>query len=288
MIKLLVSDLDGTFLMPKVIDGKAVSPENIEAMNKFRAKGGTFVTASGRHHEYSYSLMKELGFDFDMIGTNGTTIIHNNCLLEHNHPPRHIAREVIEELTKDEYKEHLEVFGVDLSFIYIMGHRDSWYLSELERLAKEGTIGGISDVNLKDWIDDRKKPDLTCLQVKIRDPKRLFEWIEFLREKFSKNFDVYASGDSYIEMMRPGVNKGSGVRSMMKLYNLKEHEIAVVGDNQNDVSMFFSTPNSFVMSTAHDNVKKYAKYTVDSVAEAIDIILRKNEEELARQELIAK
>ena len=283
MIKLLVSDLDETFLMPKMVDGRSVSEENMAAMKRFREKGGTFVTASGRHHEYSYFLMKELGFDFDMIGTNGATIIHKNNLVEHNHPPRHIVREVAEELTKDEYRNHLEVVGTDLSFTYILGHTDSWYMDEMKSFANEGGIGTISDVTLLEWLNDRKKPDITCLAVSIRDGDRLNEWIETLRNKFDRNFDIYSSGSRYIEMMKPGVNKGHGVRSMMKIYDLKEHEIAVIGDNQNDISMFFATPNSFAMSQAKEGVRKYAKYTVNSVAEAIDIIMRKNEEEVARQ-----
>lgn len=284
MIKLLVSDLDGTFLMPHPVDGKSVSKENFDAMQRFRASGGTFVTASGRHHEYSYALMDELGFEFDMIGTNGATLIHNNHLIEHNHPARHIVREVVEELTKDKYKNDLEIVGADLSFTYILGHHDSWCADIYQQLIEEGTIGGVSEYTLLEWLNDRKMPDITTLSVTIKDPTRLHEWIDYLRDKFDRYFDIYASGGTYIDMMRPGINKGHGVRSMMKLYNLKEHEIAVVGDNQNDISMFFATPNSFAMATATDQVKKYAKYTVNSVAEAIDIIMRKNASEEASKE----
>ncbi|MDD6466581.1 MAG: HAD hydrolase family protein, partial [Erysipelotrichaceae bacterium] len=191
----------------------------------------------------------------------------------------HIVREVVEELTKEKYRNDLEVIGVDLSFTYILGHHDSWCLGEFKTLIEEGTIGGLSDRDLLDWLNDRKMPDITCLSVNIRDASRLHEWIDYLRDKFDRYFDIYASGDHYIELMRPGINKGHGVRSMMKIYNLKEHEVAVVGDNQNDISMFFATPNSFAMSTATDQVKKYAKYTVNSVAEAIDIIMKENEAE---------
>ena len=268
MIRLLVSDLDGTFLMSEAVDGSFVSKENMEAMKRFRAAGGTFVTCSGRHHEYSYSLMEELGFEFDMIGTNGATLIHKNHLIEHNHPQRHIVREVVSELTKEEYRNELEVVGVDLSFTYILGHgKKSWCMPDFAKMMENGIIGGVSDI--------------TSLSVMIQDGSKLYEWIDRLRSMFDKYFDIYASGERYIEMMRPGINKGHGVRSLMKIYGLEEHEIAVVGDNQNDISMFFTTPNSFVMSTATNAVKKYANYTVDSVAQAIDIIMKKNDAEKA-------
>lgn len=279
MIKLLVSDLDGTFLMKKPIDGKAVSKENFDAMMRFREAGGTFVTASGRHHEYSYSLMDELGFKFDMIGTNGATLIHNDALVEHNHSPRHIVRKVVEELTKEEYSGHLEIIGVDLSFTYTFGRGEKWATAIFEELEKDGTIGGISDISLLEWLNNRKLPDITAISVMISDPSRLHEWIAILRDKFDRYFDIYASGEIYIDMMRPGINKGHGVRSIMEIYGLEEHEVAVVGDNQNDISMFFTTPHSYVMSTATPQVKKYANKVVDSVAEAIEDIMRKNEME---------
>ena len=51
MIKLLVSDLDGTFLSHERNEkGSFVSDANMEAMKRFREAGGTFVTESGRHH----------------------------------------------------------------------------------------------------------------------------------------------------------------------------------------------------------------------------------------------
>lgn len=279
MIKLLVSDLDGTFLMKKPIDGKAVCKENFDAMMRFREAGGTFVTASGRHHEYSYSLMDELGFKFDMIGTNGATLIHNDALVEHNHSPRHIVRKVVEELTKEEYSGHLEIIGVDLSFTYTFGRGEKWATAIFEELEKDGTIGGISDISLLEWLNNRKLPDITAISVMISDPSRLHEWIAILRDKFDRYFDIYASGEIYIDMMRPGINKGHGVRSIMEIYGLEEHEVAVVGDNQNDISMFFTTPHSYVMSTATPQVKKYASKVVDSVAEAIEDIMQKNEME---------
>lgn len=286
MIRLLVSDLDGTFLMPRPVNGKFVSQENVDAMNRFRQAGGTFVTASGRHHEYSYSLMKELGFTFDMIGTGGTTLIHQNCLVEHNHPERHIVRKVVEELTKDQYRNDLEVVGVDLSFTYMFGHPDSWLKPDFEQLKEDGTIGGISELSLLEWLNDRKHPDITCLSVVIHDESRLQEWISFLREHFDRYFDIYASSKNSIDLMRPGINKGHGVRSMMRLYGLQEHEVAVVGDNQNDISMFFTTKYSYCMSSATPQVQKYAHTIVDSVAEVIDDIMRRNEQERASKEVL--
>lgn len=284
MIKLLISDLDGTFIMPKPIDGKIVSKENTEAIHKFIEQGGKFVTCSGRNHGFSYKLIDELGFKFDIIGTNGATLIHNDCLVEHNHPRRHYIREVVEELTKDKYKDQIEVVSIDLNNNFIFGDPNSWLCAVYEDALKAGEINSYSDRSLLDYLNDRTCYDVTSLHVNVKDPNTLHDWIHKLREMFDQHFDIYASGSINIDFMKPGINKGHGVRSLMKLYGLEEQEIAVVGDNQNDISMFFTTHNSYCMSTATPQVQKYAHKVVGSVAEAIEDILRKNELERIRNE----
>lgn len=284
MIKLIVTDLDGTFIMPSKVDGKIVSKENTEALHRFIAQGGRFATASGRHHEFSYQLMDELGFKFDVIGINSATIVKDDCLIEHNHPARHIVRIVAQELTKPEYQEHLEVIATDLSQTFILGNPNSWIREKMEN-GNPDHDRKISDISLVDWLNDRTKPDPTSLHVNIKDPARLHDWITFLREKFDRYYDIYASGSVNIEFMRPGINKGHGVRSLMEMYGLDEHEVAVCGDNQNDISMFFAAKYSYCMSSATPQVKKYATKVVDSVAEAIEDILQKNELERASRQL---
>lgn len=284
MIKLIVTDLDGTFIMPSKVDGKIVSKENTEALHRFIAQGGRFATASGRHHEFSYQLMDELGFKFDVIGINSATIVKDDCLIEHNHPARHIVRIVAQELTKPEYQEHLEVIATDLSQTFILGNPNSWIREKMEN-GNPDHDRNISDISLVDWLNDRTKPDPTSLHVNVKDPDRLHDWISFLREKFDRYFDIYASGSVNIEFMRPGINKGHGVRSLMEMYGLDEHEVAVCGDNQNDISMFFAAKYSYCMSSATPQVKKYATKVVDSVAEAIEDILQKNELERASRQL---
>ncbi|MBR5208049.1 MAG: HAD family phosphatase [Erysipelotrichaceae bacterium] len=277
MIKLLVTDLDGTFIMPQPVDGNYVCDANKEALHRFIAQGGRFATASGRHHDFSYVLMEELGFKFDSIGINACTIVKDDCLIEHNHPARHIVRIVAEELIKPEYDDELEVIGTDLSHNYFLGRKDSW----LKQKFMKNPNHSISDMTLLEHINDRTKPDITSLHVNVKDPEKLHEWIGRLREMFDRYYDIYASGSINIEFMRPGINKGHGVRRLAEMYGIDEHEVAVCGDNQNDISMFFAAKYSYCMSTATPQVKKYATKVVDSVAEALEDILRINELERA-------
>ena len=70
MIKLLVTDLDGT-LLPT---GTAVSPENIEAAQKAKDEGVTVTIATGRMDRAALPVAKNLGVDVPIITYNGALI----------------------------------------------------------------------------------------------------------------------------------------------------------------------------------------------------------------------
>lgn len=55
------------------------------------------------------------------------------------------------------------------------------------------------------------------------------------------------------------------------MYNIPEHFVGVVGDTENDVSMFVNFENSYCMNHATEEVKKEATTIVNSVKEALDI-----------------
>ena len=280
MIKLLVTDLDGTFLAPNHTPEKYVSDENKNALERFREQGGIFVTCSGRHHEFSYKLMEELGFAFDIIGINGCTIIHKDSLVEHNHPLRQHVRKVAEELSREHYKGKVEMIAITLTGKPVFGDPNSWVAQRYKDNNRE-----IIETPLLQYINDRKNPDVTSLHVNVKDPDTLHDWIKKLRIMFDQYFDIYASGSVNIEFMKPGINKGYGVRSIMRIYGLQEHEVAVCGDNQNDISMFFAAKHSYCMATATPQVQKYARKVVNTVAEALEDILQQNEEEMISKQI---
>ena len=63
------------------------------------------------------------------------------------------------------------------------------------------------------------------------------------------------------------VNKAVVLKQVLDHYHIKEDEVMVVGDSGNDVPLFNNFPNSFVTKHAPEEVKKQAKYVVESVAD---------------------
>ena len=50
--------------------------------------------------------------------------------------------------------------------------------------------------------------------------------------------DVVVSAGKYIDVLPPGINKGSTFRKLVKLLGVKEDDILVAGDTLNDLSLF--------------------------------------------------
>jgi len=74
---------------------------------------------------------------------------------------------------------------------------------------------------------------------------------------------VYA-GMRYIDLTARGVNKGTAVEILANHLGIQPSEIAAIGDQQIDLSMFEYSGLSVAMENAHDAVKKAAHWTAPS------------------------
>jgi Cof subfamily protein (haloacid dehalogenase superfamily) len=74
---------------------------------------------------------------------------------------------------------------------------------------------------------------------------------------------VYA-GMRYIDLTARGVNKGTAIEILANHLNLHSSEIAAIGDQPIDLSMFEYCGLSVAMENAHDSVKKAAHWTAPS------------------------
>ena len=70
MIKLFVSDIDGTILE----SGKKISARNIQAVQKMVAAGITVTIATGRMYSAALPIAKELGVNVPIITYDGALI----------------------------------------------------------------------------------------------------------------------------------------------------------------------------------------------------------------------
>lgn len=238
---LLLSDIDGT-----LTDREQKLPQsNLEAIQYFKANGGTFTIATGRLHDY----FRERGFD---------KLINAPCVLLNGAGIYDFKTNSYLKLCSfnDDYKKTVEYA------MSIGGYRFIHYLYK---------NGGIDSRDI-DYI-----PDNPCKFVAVfDDEKAAVNMCNALQQKYSDRYNIFRSWDTGVEVLPKGADKGSALEYLKQ--ELCGIDItAAIGDYENDITLIERADVSFATGNAIDVLKSKADYIVcdhsnGAVKEMIDIL----------------
>lgn len=260
MIKLFVSDLDGTLLgMDHFIKN-----EDIDAIRRLIEKGIPLAVASGRMDHEIKEVLKRLGVTGHRVSQNGAFVfdeqekhIHSKTFDEHmarrimgtiDHEPMIKTVSTAEETFTESHNKWIDIISEQLFHEIIIAP---------DLRGRFGTEIIPSKISLHG-----EEPDV------IEASKRI-------NQTFGDEIDSFISHESCVDLMPKAINKGTGLHALMKELDIQPHEIACVGDSFNDIAMFGLTEHSYVMSSAHDEVISNASTVVDHVHEAIEDLEKK-------------
>ncbi|MCP1224382.1 Cof-type HAD-IIB family hydrolase [Sebaldella sp. S0638] len=275
MIKLFISDLDGTLIHePKT--GIEPNERNVKAIRLLHENDIEFAVATGR---FDYHILEIEGYIDSRnyrIGLNGGTIYtKDNILIRENT----FTYDVIDRLRNDIEKNYIK----ELNYMVLQtvgAKRYIKYPNFLKKMAnfykyqrQFNAIHYSGDI-VKELAERKEK--IIKLLVST-DPANKYTLQEILRERHS-DAEITISGPKSIEIGPKGNTKGNAIKMVMEKENLTENEVAFIGDSYNDVSGFEVCKYSFAMSHADDFIKSKAAFVVDSVADAVEKVLRVNGE----------
>ena len=244
MIKIIFSDMDGTLLtsenkLPAGFD---------EIIAELKKRGVIFAPASGRQY---FSLLKtftQYKDEFIFLADNGTLVMRHGEEMFSQPMKNDIALEMLYEAAK--IKNILRVYCGKKN-AYIQDFQDTpEYRAQLAKYYTHNEVikvwAEIDDVVIKlAFFDNNHNADENIYQ-KLK--------------RFNGEVQVILSSDEWVDVMMPGVNKGSAVRKVQQMLDIKPEECAAFGDYLNDYEMLQSVGYSFAMSNAHPNLKKVAKF----------------------------
>ncbi len=272
MIKMIVSDLDGTLLNEDhQID------ENIHSTIKKIADAGImFVVATGRSlHSHE---VKRLGFEpYYRISMNGAMITSpdNEVLYA-----KAMDLEFIRDLSTSFPKLDINYSGI--TYTYVMSCYEEKIIRFYQRGFKEaaGDPSRIADF-LGDFKFDQKTRQL--LEQSICKVDFKIDETEKMDELLKRHAECLSNAPAYegsYEITANGVNKAMAIKRLCKMLNIKEDEIIVFGDGGNDIEML-SQFESYCTSNGCDAAKKAAKHHIGSNADYA--VLTKIEEILEQE-----
>ena len=273
MIKLFVSDLDGTLIHePKT--GIEPNERNVNAIRLLHENNIEFAVATGR---FDYHILEIEGYIESRnyrIGLNGGTIYtKDNTLIREN-------AFMYEEAEKLKY--HIEKnYMKDLDYLVLHTVEAKRYIKYPSFLKKAANFYGyqrrFSAISYSgDIIKELAGRNEKIMKVLIAtNPEKKYILQEKLREE---NFEaeITISGPKSIEIVPKGNTKGNAMKVVMEKESLKENKVAFIGDSYNDISGFEACKYSFAMSHADDFIKSKAAFVVDTVADAVAAVIRIN------------
>lgn len=271
MIKLFVTDLDGTLLN----ENHEMSDANKEAISKLRKAGISFIPASDRDYIMLMSIIDQVGKKPKAICLNGGEFYDNSGQIISRIPIKHSIMNKIEQII-EKYHVDVDYYTEDGRYVnipesYIFDLLLARYYSIFDESDKQKLINFIENNNILQ--DIYCEPELRKI---IHKPMIKVELMMANQNQRSKAFKELKKIDGIIttsafslnlEINAAEATKGNMLENICKYYGYDEDEVVVMGDGLNDISMLKKFNNSFAMGQASDEVKRYATYEAPSCSE---------------------
>jgi Cof subfamily protein (haloacid dehalogenase superfamily) len=255
--RLIAIDLDGTLLDSQ----HRVSPANAAAVAACVARGARVLIATGRTFPSAAPYIRALGLSGPQITLNGAVLAEPEG--ERAHTRRRLSYGQLAELIAMLEARHLTyvVFGPNL--IYSLP--DMPHARVLESFGEPPPV-------------ELPRAEL----LRIPDPVKVLTFLapgpldHELTELSGERFEAMRTGPQFFEFLPPGITKGSALAELMDRYEVPRDQVLVIGDGENDISMFGVAGLSVAMAGAPVGVKaRAAALTAHCDADGVALALQR-------------
>ncbi|MBO4396483.1 MAG: HAD family hydrolase [Eubacterium sp.] len=246
MIKLVVSDIDGT-LVPDGSGEGIINPEYFEVIRLMKDRGITFVACSGRQYASMYRVFRPVADDIYFICEGGGFVSNGRRETLHSVTlPPETVREIIHD-AKQIPQLDIMVAGVKQSYCR---SRDS----ELYRWMVNDYGFDMEAVgDLEKGVDD----DVLKVSLYHRNAAEALTE-EWFRPKWETRVKAVLAGIQWLDMVSFESGKGTALAFLQKHLGVKPSETIVFGDNENDIEMFAHAGKSYAVGNAREEVRTMA------------------------------
>lgn len=240
MIKLIATDMDGTFLD----SNKQFNPEFIDIFYQLKEKGIKFVIASGNQYYRLYQKFLPLSEQMYFIAENGCFIAKGSTELYCN---------TITNKNVELIKKALEPY--DNLFVIMCGRKGAYVLNQdkkYEALVKLHYCN-YQFVESFDQIDDE------IMKVSINDQEEKIEkYLQKIEPYLPSEVKVVTAGNMWMDIQNRAINKGIGMSYLQSIYEIAPDECMAFGDQMNDYELLQQVKYGYAMENAVEPIKEIA------------------------------
>jgi Cof subfamily protein (haloacid dehalogenase superfamily) len=249
-IRLIASDMDGTLL-----DAAGQVPERFwPVLDNLLAAGTNTIPASGRQ----YQTLEAVFGDRDglvYIAENGTNVVQGGVSIALETVVTAIIAPVVD------WVRATAAAGADLGVV-VCGARTAY----IERADDEfvskvrpyyAALEIVEDVVAAAADDDVLKLAIFDLgQAETRTGPAV--------RALDLSADVVISGENWVDIMRPGANKGKALIHLQEHLGISREQTMAFGDYLNDAELLDAAGHSYAMANAHPSIRARARHQAAS------------------------
>lgn len=246
MIKLIATDMDGTFLNSQ----KEFDPRFIDIFHELNKLGIRFVVASGQQYYRLYQRFMPMSEQMCFIAENGTYVALGAQKLFANEIKRSLVDQAIDII---EHTPRLIMIMCGTKCAYIeKKYRDLEY--EVKKY-----------YCMYEFVDSFADVDDEIIKLAIYDPQyQIQELLDCVVEKLPSELKIVTSGNEWMDITNKEANKGLSMIFLEEYFGVHEDEAVAFGDQMNDYELLKSVKYSFAMENAVDPIKEIAYDIVPS------------------------
>lgn len=264
MNKIYISDLDGTLLNENAILSDFTKQELNELIIKHNVN---FTVASARNIWTINKMFEGVKLKLPVIEFNGsfiTDIKSGEKLVINN-----IDDSIIEGFLKtcEEFGQTpmISAFNGTESNLY---YRDNvsegmdMYLENRRKINEDSMISIDSN-------DNYMREKIICFTL-INKSKYLDKLVKKIENNYGNYLNIYYNRDIYytdwhwVSIYSDKARKGNAIKELLKFSNMKDYELTVFGDHNNDIDMFKIANKAVAVSNGENQLKQMADYIIGS------------------------
>lgn len=248
MIKLIISDMDGTFLNSKGVFNSSHFKQVLDVLKKDDI---TFAACTGKQCERVEELFGDLANDIWILGDSATRIKHQGEFVYESLIPNTLGLSVIRKLETIS-SDHV-IIACTPSAAYI-----------LKSVNQENTTKVRGSYTVVKQVDKFEEIDEDFVKITIYDStEKCFETSKQL-SPFEKELNIVVAEHAWIDISNLNVHKGTTVQRLQKILAVEKNETISFGDGYNDLDLFKESGISFAMENAFPEVKEKADFVTKS------------------------
>lgn len=260
MIRLIVSDLDGTLMH----GDRSVPVRFFEQYHELKRRGVLFVPASGNQVATMRQILAPISGELTYIADNGGLIMQGEEIL-YEQPIPECALLTSLELLK-QYPQCIKVFN----------GREGALIDESDRARAGDALIYLQQYK---YVDDLANHPQGIYKFAIADfTGHIAEICEALRPHLPAGVRLATSGNGWMDITNEHANKGLTLAWLQNHLGIAPEETLAFGDQMNDAEMLAHAKYSFAMENCDPQLRAHATHIApsnedDGVVQILDRVL---------------